>query len=99
MGLGALATIGAQRPQNLSVVVLDNGRYGETGMQESHTSHGTSLAKVALACGFDWAEEIASADGVRALAGASAPGAAVASRRSSCAPRPCRARFRAATAI
>ena len=48
MGLGALATIGAQRPANLTVVVLDNGRYGETGMQESHTSLGTSLAGVAL---------------------------------------------------
>lgn len=68
MGLGALATIGAQRPRNLTVVVLDNGRYGETGMQESHTSLGTSLAAVALACGFDRAEEVASADGVLALA-------------------------------
>jgi thiamine pyrophosphate-dependent acetolactate synthase large subunit-like protein len=68
MGLGALATIGAQRPKNLTVVVLDNGRSGETGMQESHTSLGTSLAAVARACGFDRAEEIASADGVLALA-------------------------------
>jgi thiamine pyrophosphate-dependent acetolactate synthase large subunit-like protein len=68
MGLGALATIGAQRPGNLSVVVLDNGRYGETGMQESHTSLGTSLAKVALACGFSWAEEVSSAVHVPALA-------------------------------
>lgn len=68
MGLGALATIGAQRPGNLTVVVLDNGHYGETGMQESHTSLGTSLAAVALACGFDRAWEIASADGVQPLA-------------------------------
>jgi thiamine pyrophosphate-dependent acetolactate synthase large subunit-like protein len=60
MGLGALATIGAQRPPNLTVVVLDNGRYGETGMQETHTSLGTSLAGVALACGLDWAEEVSS---------------------------------------
>jgi len=48
MGLGTLATIGAQRPRNLTLVVLDNGRYGETGMQETHTSLGTSLAEVAL---------------------------------------------------
>lgn len=68
MGLGALATIGAQRPENLTVVVLDNGRYGETGMQESHTSLGTSLAGVALACGFEWAGEIASPDGFGPLA-------------------------------
>ncbi len=68
MGLGALATVGAQKPGNLTVVVLDNGRYGETGMQESHTSLGTSLAGVALACGFEWAEEIDSIDGARPLA-------------------------------
>src|SRR5215468_4326051 len=28
MGLGSLATIGAQRPANLRIVVLDNERYG-----------------------------------------------------------------------
>ncbi len=52
MGLGSLATIGAQRPRNLAVVVLDNERYGETGMQETHTALGTDLAAVARACGF-----------------------------------------------
>lgn len=52
MGLGSLATIAAQRPHNLAIVVLDNERYGETGMQESHTAHGVDLAAVALACGF-----------------------------------------------
>jgi len=52
MGLGSLATIGAQRPRNLAVVVLDNERYGETGMQKTHTGYGTDLAAVASACGF-----------------------------------------------
>jgi len=52
MGLGALATIGAQKPANLTVVVIDNERYGETGMQETHTAHGIDLAGVARACGF-----------------------------------------------
>jgi thiamine pyrophosphate-dependent acetolactate synthase large subunit-like protein len=52
MGLGALATIAVQGPENLSVVILDNGRYGETGMQASHTAHGVDLAEVARACGF-----------------------------------------------
>jgi thiamine pyrophosphate-dependent acetolactate synthase large subunit-like protein len=52
MGLGSLATIGAQRSSNLSVVVLDNERYGETGMQASHTAFGVDLAAVAKACGF-----------------------------------------------
>jgi thiamine pyrophosphate-dependent acetolactate synthase large subunit-like protein len=52
MGLGALATIGVQKPENLTVVVIDNERYGETGMQETHTAHGVDLAGVARACGF-----------------------------------------------
>lgn len=52
MGLGSLATIGVERTGNLAVVVLDNERYGETGMQESHTAHGVDLAAVASACGF-----------------------------------------------
>jgi thiamine pyrophosphate-dependent acetolactate synthase large subunit-like protein len=58
MGMGALATIGVQAPGNLTVVVLDNGRYGETGMQESHTAFGVDLARVALACGFPCAEVV-----------------------------------------
>jgi thiamine pyrophosphate-dependent acetolactate synthase large subunit-like protein len=52
MGLGSLATLGVQRPQNLSVVVLDNERYGETGMQATHTAHGVDLAAIAKASGF-----------------------------------------------
>jgi thiamine pyrophosphate-dependent acetolactate synthase large subunit-like protein len=52
MGLGSLAAIAVQRPGNLAIVVLDNERYGETGMQESHTAHGVDLAAAALACGF-----------------------------------------------
>jgi len=38
MGLGSLATIGVQKPQNLALVVIDNERYGETGMQATHTA-------------------------------------------------------------
>ena len=52
MGLGSLATIAARRPGNLAIVVLDNERYGETGMQQTHTAYGTDLAAVALACAF-----------------------------------------------
>jgi thiamine pyrophosphate-dependent acetolactate synthase large subunit-like protein len=52
MGMGSLATIGVQRPRNLAVVVLDNERYGETGMQASHTAFGVDLAAVAKACRF-----------------------------------------------
>jgi thiamine pyrophosphate-dependent acetolactate synthase large subunit-like protein len=52
MGLGSLATIGVQAPLNLAIAVIDNERYGETGMQETHTAHGVDLAAVALGCGF-----------------------------------------------
>ena len=47
MGLGSLATIGIQRPANLAVIVFDNGVYGETGMQPSHTQSGVDLVAVA----------------------------------------------------
>ena len=52
MGLGSLATIGVQAPGNLALVVLDNERYGETGMQATATAHGVDLAATALACRF-----------------------------------------------
>ena len=52
MGLGALSTIAVTRPGNLSVVVLDNERYGETGSQRTHTASGVDLEGVARACGF-----------------------------------------------
>lgn len=51
MGLGSLATIGLKRPANLAVIVFDNGHYGETGMQESHTRRAVDLAAAARACG------------------------------------------------
>ncbi len=52
MGLGGLATIGVARPANLSIVVIDNEHFGETGMQRSHTGMGIDLTTVAAACGF-----------------------------------------------
>lgn len=52
MGLGALATVAVQRPGNLAVVVLDNERYGETGMQATHTAAGVDLAAMAAAAGW-----------------------------------------------
>jgi thiamine pyrophosphate-dependent acetolactate synthase large subunit-like protein len=52
MGIGSFATIGVQQPQNLTVVVIDNERYGETGMQRTHTADGVDLAGVARACTF-----------------------------------------------
>jgi thiamine pyrophosphate-dependent acetolactate synthase large subunit-like protein len=52
MGLGSLATIGVKQPTNLSLVVLDNRHYGETGMQASHTNSGIGLTAIARACRF-----------------------------------------------
>src|SRR3546814_5162061 len=51
MGVGSLATIGVRRPKNLAVVVLDNGRFGETGGQVSHTAEGVDIAGIAESCG------------------------------------------------
>lgn len=62
MGIGSLATAAAQQPSNLAIVVLDNGHFGETGMQLSHTSLGTSLANVGKACGIAKTVEIRDID-------------------------------------
>lgn len=67
MGLGALATIAVRRPANLSVAVLDNGHFGETGMQVSHAGRGIALDRVAGACGFASVDEITTMDGVQAF--------------------------------
>lgn len=58
MGLGALASIGLQRPTNLAVIVFDNGVYGETGMQPSHTQGGVDLVGVAKASGIPLCLEV-----------------------------------------
>src|SRR3954463_11791511 len=64
MGFGALATIALRRPANLTIAVLDNGHYAETGMQVSHTGHGISLDQVARTCGFAWTAEIRDMAGI-----------------------------------
>jgi len=70
MGLGGLATIGVKQPDNLVIVVLDNGHYGETGMQPSATEAGIDLVGMALACRFKEARSVSRIEeipGVRAL--------------------------------
>jgi len=70
MGLGSLATIGVRGAKNLSIVVLDNARYGETGMQPSHTDAGVDLVAVAMACRFKHARAVScieETEDVRAL--------------------------------
>ncbi len=69
MGLGALATIGIQKPANLAVIVFDNGVYGETGMQPSHTQSGVDLIAVAGGCGLATCPEVRDEAGLRDLAG------------------------------
>jgi len=67
MGIGSLATIGVQQPPNLTLVVIDNERYGETGMQETHTAHGVDLAGVARACGFKYSKTTSSLKTLRSI--------------------------------
>lgn len=67
MGLGSLATVAAQRPPNLRIVVFDNERYGETGGQPTHTARGADLAAVARACGFPHAYTVRAAEELPAL--------------------------------
>lgn len=68
MSIGTLGTVGVKQPANLTLVVLDNGHFGETGMQRSHSSLGTSLVAVAKGFGIADAYEIDNLDGVAALA-------------------------------
>ena len=67
MGLGSLATIAVQAPPNLAILVQDNERYGETGMQETHTARGVDLLAIARGAGFARVREITSAEQARAL--------------------------------
>lgn len=67
MGLGGLATIAVARPRNLVVAVIDNGHFGETGMQPSHTGLGLDLAAVAASMGFAETRRVSDLAGVAAL--------------------------------
>src|ERR1700741_4086443 len=51
MNLGALAAIAVLNPSNLAILCVDNGHYGETGWQKSHTSLGVDLEKMAAGAG------------------------------------------------
>jgi thiamine pyrophosphate-dependent acetolactate synthase large subunit-like protein len=71
MNLGALAAIAVLNPSNLAILCVDNGHYGETGWQKSHTSLGVDLEKVAIGCGIKRTHMVATdgdiADGARLL--------------------------------
>jgi thiamine pyrophosphate-dependent acetolactate synthase large subunit-like protein len=68
MGMGSLATVGLQKPPNLSIIVLDNECYGETGGQMSHTAGAADLVGVAKACGIAKAGAMSTLDEIEALA-------------------------------
>src|SRR5216683_2321553 len=61
MNVGALATIGVMDPANLAILCVDNGHYGETGWQKSHTSLGVDLEKIAIGCGIKHTRTVANA--------------------------------------
>ncbi len=66
MRLGALATLGFERPKNLVHVLLDNELHESTGGQ-STVSHSVDCALVAAACGYPRVERAESIAAVEAL--------------------------------
>jgi thiamine pyrophosphate-dependent acetolactate synthase large subunit-like protein len=64
MGLGSLLTIAVKKPPNLTVAVLDNGHFGETGMQLSHSGLGSRLEVIAEGAGFKSVTEITDLKGI-----------------------------------
>ncbi len=63
MRMGALATVGYERPENLVHVLLDNEAHESTGAQSTVT-HSVDLAGVAHACGYP---SVTRVDGVEQL--------------------------------
>ena len=68
MGMGSLATVGLQKPGNLTIVVLDNEVYGETGGQASHTAATVDLVGVARNCGIADARAVTTMAEIEAFA-------------------------------
>jgi thiamine pyrophosphate-dependent acetolactate synthase large subunit-like protein len=66
MNVGALATIAVVDPANLAILCVDNGHYGETGWQKSHTSLGVDLEKIAVGCGIKHTRTVAAASDIAA---------------------------------
>ena len=66
MAIGSLATIAVAAPANLAICVIDNERYGETGMQETHTAHAVDMAGMAEAAGFRATATVIDESGIKA---------------------------------
>lgn len=67
MGFGALATVAVRKPRNLSIVILDNGHFAETGMQPSHAGQGVEFSRVAEAIGFPVVDLVTERQGIEPL--------------------------------
>ncbi len=66
MGIGSLATVAVQAPKNMTICVFDNERYGETGMQMTHTASVADLALTAQGLGIKNAAVIKDESGLNA---------------------------------
>lgn len=66
MGLGNLLTVAVSKPTNLTIAVLDNGHFGETGMQLSHSGYGAKLEQIAEGAGFKSVHKISDLAGIDA---------------------------------
>ena len=51
MNLGGLATVGREAPENLTIIIWDNGQWQLTGGQPVATERTCDLAAVGVACG------------------------------------------------
>jgi len=58
MNVGSLATVAIMAPSNFSMICVDNGHYGETGYQQSHTGLGVDLEQMAIGAGFRWTSTV-----------------------------------------
>jgi phosphonopyruvate decarboxylase len=68
MGLGSLAVVGAQAPENLGILILDNEHFGETGRQPGLTSQRADLCAMARGAGISRTLDVTSLDQMEALA-------------------------------
>ncbi|MEK9685135.1 MAG: thiamine pyrophosphate-dependent enzyme [Rhodospirillaceae bacterium] len=68
-GIGSLATVGVERPDNLSIIVIDNQAYGATGGQLTHTAAGVDLVGIAKASGIKRSELLQSWEDVERCVG------------------------------
>jgi phosphonopyruvate decarboxylase len=64
MNVGALAVIAVVNPPNLAIICVDNGHYGETGWQKSHTMLGVDLEKIAIGAGIRRTRTVATKDDI-----------------------------------